>query len=138
MIKVKNKVIENKPKSIICESCQAELEYEDSDLIVGLFGCKGFECPECGDFIFCSDRVSEPIYPTTFYKPRNPVELEDNEVNEMLQDVIAKLKNQEVGEFSFCATGDTTVIGLKFEDEDDYYVCRRAEEDSVYYDEGRD
>lgn len=138
MIKVKSKVIETAPKPITCDSCGAELEYEDSDLKVGLWGHKGFECPECGDFVFCSDRVSEPIYPLTFYKPKNPVELQDHEVNELLRDVIAKLKNCEVGEFSFCSTGDTTVIGLKFEDEDDYYVCRRAEEDSVYYNEGRD
>lgn len=135
MIKIKNKIIEDKPKSITCESCGAELEYEDSDLKVGLWGCKGFDCPECGEFVFCSDRVAEPKYPDTFWIPKNPKKIEDKEINILLGQVVKSLKNCEVGEFTMSGTGDTMVIGLKFEDKEEYYVCKNAATDEVWHDD---
>lgn len=135
MIKVKSKVIETAPKPITCESCGAELEYEDSDLKVGLWGCKGFDCPECGEFVFCSKRVAEPKYPDTFWIPKNAKGLNDEEINTLLNRVVKSLKDCEAGEFSFSATGDTAVIGLKFKDEEEYYICKNAATDEVWYDD---
>lgn len=135
MIKVKSKLIETTPKPITCESCGAELEYEDSDLKIGLWGCKGFDCPECGEFVFCSDRVVEPKYPDTFWIPKNAKGLNDEEINTLLNRVVESLKKCKAGEFSMSGTGDTMVIGLKFEDEEEYYVCKNAATDEVWHDD---
>lgn len=36
------------PRKLICEQCGSELEYEESDLRIGAFGCVYLDCPCCG------------------------------------------------------------------------------------------
>lgn len=36
------------PRKLICENCQSELEYEESDMRMGAFGCMYLDCPLCG------------------------------------------------------------------------------------------
>ncbi len=36
------------PKKIVCECCNSELEYEESDIYIGAFGCAYIDCPLCG------------------------------------------------------------------------------------------
>ena len=36
------------PRKMICEMCRSELEYEESDLRMGEFGCMHIDCPLCG------------------------------------------------------------------------------------------
>lgn len=36
------------PRKLICENCESELEYEETDLKMGEYGCMSIECPLCG------------------------------------------------------------------------------------------
>lgn len=36
------------PRKLICEGCESELEYEESDLRMGEYGCMYVDCPVCG------------------------------------------------------------------------------------------
>lgn len=36
------------PRNTICEQCESELEYDESDVRVGALGCAFIDCPLCG------------------------------------------------------------------------------------------
>lgn len=36
------------PKKIVCDCCESELEYDESDIYIGAFGCPHVDCPLCG------------------------------------------------------------------------------------------
>lgn len=36
------------PRNLICDGCESELEYEESDLRMGEYGCMYVHCPVCG------------------------------------------------------------------------------------------
>jgi hypothetical protein len=36
------------PRKLLCEHCSSELEYEESDLRMGEYGCMFVDCPCCG------------------------------------------------------------------------------------------
>ena len=35
------------PKKLVCENCNSELEYDKSDLRIGVYGCAFLDCPLC-------------------------------------------------------------------------------------------
>lgn len=35
------------PRKLICENCESELEYEESDMRMGVYGCMFLDCPLC-------------------------------------------------------------------------------------------
>lgn len=46
---VTNVEYEPYPRKLICECCGSELEYEESDLYMGTYGCMHIDCPCCGE-----------------------------------------------------------------------------------------
>ena len=36
------------PRKLVCENCESELEYEETDLRMGEYGCMFIDCPLCG------------------------------------------------------------------------------------------
>ena len=47
-VKKEIKQIEPYPRKLVCENCNSELEYEKSDLRMGVLGCMFVDCPLCG------------------------------------------------------------------------------------------
>lgn len=45
---IEDKKIEPYPRQIVCCECDSELEYEKSDLEMGVLGCMHLKCPLCG------------------------------------------------------------------------------------------
>lgn len=43
------------PRKVICPECKSELEYEESDLYEGEFGCVYVDCPICKNDIMLED-----------------------------------------------------------------------------------
>ena len=41
-------VVKPYPRKIICEKCQSELQYDESDLRMGVYGAMFIDCPCCG------------------------------------------------------------------------------------------
>lgn len=48
-VKREEKYIEPYPRKLICEGCESELEYDESDLAMGVYGCVYVDCPICGE-----------------------------------------------------------------------------------------
>ena len=57
--------------------------------------------------------------------------LSNEEVQQYVDKVVQKCECLKAGEFTFAATGDTMVIGLKFEDETDIIVAKDYYEDAI-------
>lgn len=132
MITVKNK----KPlNEIICENCGAELCYEPEDKRIGYVGYEVIDCPECGEETPVSEkRIHPPKFPITFSHTcadKGAKLLSNEETQCWINEVLDKLKNYKPGEFTFVSTGDTMVIGLKFEDETDIIVTKDYYEDAI-------
>lgn len=66
-----------------------------------------------------------------FHK-NNGVKLTDEKIQNMIDDVVKRLNNS--GEYSFSATGDTIVIGFRWEKEINIYVCRNYEHAEAWID----
>lgn len=43
------------PRKLVCEGCESELEYEESDIKNGAFGCAAVSCPCCGHNNYIDD-----------------------------------------------------------------------------------
>ena len=43
------------PRKLVCENCESELEYDESDLRMGTYGCVYVDCPICG----CDNMLDE-------------------------------------------------------------------------------
>lgn len=131
MIIKKNKI---PPKKIeaTCEYCNETYLVDKEDIKAGVWGFEGFECPECGHFVTASDkRTILPTYPTTFMFHEDAVHISDEEIDGFVNKVATTLKTLAPGEFTIAGTGDTLVFGLKFEDEENIYVCRDYSEDWI-------
>lgn len=37
------------PRKLVCNMCGSELEYEESDMRMGVYGCMHIDCPLCGE-----------------------------------------------------------------------------------------
>lgn len=117
----------------VCESCDSHLTYEKEDVTIGLYGCEGFKCPVCGEFVFLGDRKAMPKFPSTFgYYGICAVEISKEKTDAMVQDVVETLKkSKEDFDFAFASTGDTLVVGIKNCDEVSFWVAKNYWEDTM-------
>ena len=44
---IQRAIIQPYPRKLVCENCGSELEYEESDLRMGEYGCMHIDCPLC-------------------------------------------------------------------------------------------
>ena len=54
-----NRRIESYPRNMVCECCESKLEYEESDIKIGEFGCAYLNCPLCGSKNFIDNSEKE-------------------------------------------------------------------------------
>ena len=121
------------PKRIVCEHCDAELEYDKDDEFVGLWGIKCITCPECNEDCFVSDhRVEPPNWKATFDHVNSATakELKNEDIQEYIDNCYKYLMNEaKPGDFYMTGSGDTMVFGFRYEDTVDLYVTRDYYED---------
>lgn len=67
------------------------------------------------------------------FSKNDGVKLKDSEIQDMIDDVIKRL--DAPGEYSLSATGDTIVIGFRWEEEINIYVCKNYEHAEAWLDE---
>lgn len=132
-------IAKNIPKQNIfqatCENCGAELEYSEEDIDIGMFGCETIICPVCGEATFVSDRKIKPTFPKTFWGYKeNAVNCSNEEIQNFVDYVVKNLtsENSNVGDYSITGSGNTIVIGLKYEDEISIYVCKNYWEETIF------
>ena len=119
-----------------CPHCNCTLSYmEDEVERVNNEGV-GVLCPNCEEPIV-TKRIKPFTFPDTFYycgESAGVVSLTDEEIQSKVDAIEHKLQEDlKVGEFTFTATGNTIIFGLKFEDEDEIIVAKNYWEDSVFH-----
>lgn len=113
------------PKRIICDHCGAELEYNEEDEFIEMWGMKCITCPECMKDVFVSDhRVEPPNWKATFDHVNSATakELKNEDIQEYIDNCYKYLMNE-------AKPGDTMVFGFRYEDTVDLYVTRDFYED---------
>ena len=122
-----------------CLNCGVKLEYDKEDVHIGEGGYDVVVCPECGEETPVSEkRTHPPIFPTTFHAFRcdeGAKNISDSDTQKWIDATWKWLKDTPVGEFTFTASGNTAVIGLKYGDQDSVIVAKDYWEDSEYFDD---
>lgn len=134
MITVKKTV---EKKEIECDFCHTVLEYEPSD-VHDIYEGLGFTCPKCGNGVVVEEEIYDrPIYPATFFKINEINDsyiATDKEIQDWCNKVFKTLRESEET-FDVCSigSGNTIVIGTKYEDgEINIVVAKNYEEFSWF------
>lgn len=139
MIKVLNKKKEEKKiYNTICDECQTELEFEESDTYIGGYGGRELICPECGQKIYIDELEGIDLdennieFPVHFiHTSDRAININDDEIQKWVRECLNGAKDAPDGGFSIIASGDTVVIALKFTDVYDIYVAKKYYECSI-------
>ena len=116
---------ENEVFKIECPNCGCTVEYNEYDLEDFDHGT-GFYCPDCGQEIY-HKRFNTHQFPEAFYHfgvGKDSVTLDDKEVQKYVDEVAKQLDNCNIGSHYYIGSGDTMVIGFKYEDEDHIIVAK--------------
>lgn len=121
-----------------CPHCQYTVSYTEDEIERVDDESLGFICPQCGSIVE-TGRIAPFTFPHSFYHfgagddGNLPYILSDEETQRNV-DIVKRILQEErqVGEYTFIGSGDTIVIGFKFEDEDTIIVAKNYWEDSVF------
>lgn len=120
------------PRDLICGTCGSELQYEESDVLVGALGCAYVKCPCCGNDNMLEDNehsidltVDNVEFPTHFLHTSkdNASDCCNNEnVKNAIRKAIDFFRNNK-NEFSwYTETGNFHVCVFRYDGDEDYYV----------------
>lgn len=120
-------------KELVCEMCKSELEYEESDIIVGEYGCAFVECPLCGCKNYLYDErydinltVNNVEFPTHFIhvsKETGAVDCCNNtEIKNYIRKGIDYLRTNKNEHDWFCCTGNLYIDVSRWEGDENYWV----------------
>ena len=90
-------------------------------------------CKDIESLLGGNDMNIKFYYNKKDFSKNDGVKLKDYEIQDMIDDVIKRLDSP--GEYSFSATGDTIVIGFRWEEEISIYVCKNYEHAEAWLDE---
>lgn len=110
---------------IICPNCECTIEYTERD-VEDLDHGFGFYCPECGEEIY-TQKFDLHEFPNAFYHfgvNDGAVAISDKETQRYINEVVDYLKDADVGDHAETGSGDTIVIGIKYEDGVSLYVAK--------------
>lgn len=122
------------PRSLICEDCGSELEYEKSDLRMGAYGCVHLDCPLCGysnmldeneeNIILTVDNIEFPVH---FYHVSTETGAVDCCTNEMIKKYIRKVvdyfrENKDEYDWGGHITGNLYMHVHKYSGDEEYTI----------------
>ena len=143
---VTQKQDEFKPKTykITCENCDSELEVEDDDIQVGVYGMGYVVCPCCGEETYADELADYfPLnkdnvkFPTHYFSYNKAISVDDDTINKWVKECIEKFdSNDEHDWCRFTGRGDTMVFVFKFGEDARYdvYVCKNYYETFIPFD----
>lgn len=121
------------PRKHICEHCQSELEYEESDLRMGALGCMFLDCPLCGreNMLESNENsitlnVNNLEFPTHFFytsKETGAVDICNNkEVRKRIKEAISYFRNNkdEFCWYTYC--GNLCIEVFRYSGDEEYEV----------------
>lgn len=93
------------PRNHICENCKSELQYEESDLRMGAYGCVYLDCPLCGfdnmledneySIVLTVDNIKFPLHFHHVSVENGAVECADKYFKEYLHAAIKYFRNHK-------------------------------------------
>lgn len=128
------KVLEPYPRKLICENCESELEYEESDLVMGEYGCMFVDCPICGEHNMLDDNehsitltVDNIEFPVHFHHISKETGAKDIFTNEEIKPYIRKAicyfrENKEEYDWGGWITSNLYIHVHKYSGDENYTV----------------
>lgn len=121
------------PRKVVCEECMSELEYDESDIRMGTYGCMYLDCPLCGCDILLDDNehnlkltkdnVQFPLHFHHTSKDTGAVDTCHNEyVKQLIKEGVESLRYDKEGHACFSGSGNTMVFVFRFDEDEDYQV----------------
>lgn len=121
------------PKKLICEQCESELEYEESDIYVGDLGAAYVRCPICGcenllegdshEIVLTEDNVKFPDHFFHYDGNGRTVDLFDEEtIRGYIKKGIKWLRTHPDEYKWFISSGDMYLDITKCIDDEEYVV----------------
>lgn len=120
-------------KELICEMCESQLEYEESDITIGEYGCAVVTCPLCGYNNYLDDgerdmtlTANNVEYPTHFHhvsKETGAVDCCNNkEIKKYINKAIEYFRNNKDERYWFTCTGNLYIEVSRWEGDESYWV----------------
>lgn len=121
------------PRKLICEKCDSELEYEQSDLRIGTYGCVYVDCPCCGydnmiknhedEITLTMHNVEFPIHFHHTSKENGAVDICNNDkIRERIQSAIEYFRKNK-DEFVWQSiSGNLFLVVFRYEGDEDYEI----------------
>lgn len=122
------------PRNLICENCGSEIEYEKSDLRMGVYGCVHLDCPLCGysnmldeneeSIILTVDNIEFPVH---FHHTSTETGAVDCCTNEMVKEYIRKAvdyfrENKDEYDWGSHITGNLYIHVYKYSGDEEYTI----------------
>lgn len=122
------------PRKLICHECESELEYDESDMDMGVYGCMHVRCPLCGynnmldinekNITLTKDNIEFPTHFHYSSKDNGAVDTCNNKhVKEWIKKCIESLRYSDDDWVHYIGSGNTMVHIYKHEGDGEYYVC---------------
>lgn len=130
---IENIKVEPYPRELICEHCGSVLEYDESDLYIGAWGCVHLDCPCCGEdnmldtheknITLTKDNIQFPIHFHHCCVENGAIDCCNNErVREFINNGINYFRKNK-NEYSWnCATGNLCVYISRYDGDEMYDV----------------
>ena len=127
------KYIEPYPRKLICEGCQSELEYDESDLVMGEYGCMYVDCPICGEHNMLVDNeksitltVDNIEFPVHFHHVSVETGAKERcnteEIRHELRRAITYFRKHKDEYYWYTSHGDLFLIVFRYSGDEEYFV----------------
>ena len=128
-----NDVDESYPRTLKCEMCESTLQYDKSDITIGLYGAAHIRCCLCGcsnmledednDIVLTKDNVEYPIHFYHTSKEFGAVDLCNNKnVKKAINNAIEFFRNNKDEYCWLTTTGNLCVFVTKLDDDKEYSI----------------
>lgn len=125
--------IEETNNKIECEHCTSELEFDNSDIEIGVYGCAFVECPLCRYKNYLDDGENDleltmhnVEFPVHFYhtcKENGAVNnLDNKQIKECINKAIEYFRNNKDENYWFTAFGNMHIHVSRWEGDESYDV----------------
>lgn len=121
------------PRKIICEECGSELEYDESDLRMGAYGCVYIDCPLCGQdnmleenehtIELTKDNIEFPVHFHHTCKENGAVDVCNNDNIKMYINRAIEFFRKNKDEYIYyCETGNMFIVIMRHENDSEYSI----------------
>lgn len=140
--KLQKTIIKPYPRKLVCENCQSELEYEESDLRMGALGCMYLDCPCCGRDNMLEENentitltANNVEFPTHFFhtsKENGAVDVSDDEIKKFIQQAIDYFRKHK-DKYAWQTECGNLYMGVyRYDGDEDYEIIVSKDYYSTY------